>query len=37
VTTATLRELGAEPDVEAAEHTPDGVLAALVADAARRG
>jgi uroporphyrinogen III methyltransferase/synthase len=37
VTTAALRELGAEPDVEAAEHTPDGVLAALVADAARRG
>jgi uroporphyrinogen III methyltransferase/synthase len=34
VTTAELRRLGAEPDVEAAEHTPDGLVAALVADAA---
>jgi uroporphyrinogen III methyltransferase/synthase len=36
VTTAELRRLGAEPDVEAAEHTPDGLVEALVADAARR-
>jgi len=36
VTTAELRRLGAEPDVEAAEHTPDGLVAALVADAARQ-
>jgi uroporphyrinogen III methyltransferase/synthase len=34
VTTAELRRLGAEPDVEAAEHTPAGLVAALVADAA---
>jgi uroporphyrinogen III methyltransferase / synthase len=33
VTTAALRELGVEPHVEAAEHTPDGLVAALVADA----
>jgi uroporphyrinogen III methyltransferase / synthase len=33
-TSAALRELGFEPDVEAAEHTPDGLLAALLADAA---
>ena len=37
VTSAALRELGAEPDVEAAEHTPDGLVAALLADAARAG
>ena len=36
VTSAELRRLGAEPDVEAAEHTPDGLVAALVADATRR-
>jgi uroporphyrinogen III methyltransferase/synthase len=36
VTTAELRRLGAEPDVEAAEHTPAGLVAALVADAARQ-
>jgi uroporphyrinogen III methyltransferase/synthase len=36
VTTAALRELGVEPAVEAAEHTPDGLIAALVADATRR-
>ncbi len=34
ITSAALREYGLEPDVEAAEHTPDGLLAALVADAA---
>ena len=28
-----MRELGFEPDVEAAEHTPDGLVAALLADA----
>jgi uroporphyrinogen III methyltransferase/synthase len=33
VTSAALREHGLEPHVEAAEHTPDGLLAALVADA----
>ena len=32
-TSAALRELGLEPDVEAAEHTPDGLVAALLADA----
>ena len=32
-TSAALRELGFEPDVEAAEHTPDGLVAALLADA----
>jgi uroporphyrinogen III methyltransferase/synthase len=36
VTTAELRRLGAEPDVEAVEHTPDGLIAALMADAARQ-
>ncbi len=36
VTSAALRELGVEPDVEAAEHTPDGLLAALLDDAASR-
>ncbi|HEX7298368.1 MAG TPA: uroporphyrinogen-III C-methyltransferase [Solirubrobacteraceae bacterium] len=35
VTSAALRELGREPDVEAADHTPDGLVAALVG-AARR-
>jgi len=34
-TSAALREHGAEPDLEADPHTPDGLLAALVADAAR--
>lgn len=33
-TSAALRELGHEPDVEAGVHTPDGLVAALVADAA---
>ena len=36
VTTATLREHGLEPHVEAARHDIDGVLEAIVADAARR-
>ena len=35
VTSAALVELGFPPDVEAAEHTPDGLVAALVADAGR--
>jgi uroporphyrinogen III methyltransferase/synthase len=30
VTSGVLRELGLEPDVEAAEHTPDGLVAALL-------
>jgi uroporphyrinogen III methyltransferase/synthase len=30
VTSATLRELGYEPDLEAEDHTPDGLVAALV-------
>ena len=30
ITSATLREAGLEPDLEAAEHTPDGLVAALV-------
>ena len=34
-TSAALREAGAEPDLEADPHTPDGLLAALVRDAAR--
>jgi uroporphyrinogen III methyltransferase/synthase len=34
ITSAALREHGLEPDVEAAEHTPDGLLAALIADTA---
>lgn len=34
-TSAELREHGREPDVEADPHTPDGLVAALVADAAR--
>jgi uroporphyrinogen III methyltransferase/synthase len=33
-TTAALRELGFEPALEAEDHTPDGLVAALVADAA---
>jgi uroporphyrinogen III methyltransferase/synthase len=33
VTSATLREHGIEPDVEAAEHDVDGLVAALLADA----
>jgi uroporphyrinogen III methyltransferase / synthase len=36
-TSAELRAHGREPDVEADVHTPDGLLGALVADAARRG
>jgi uroporphyrinogen III methyltransferase/synthase len=34
-TSAELRALGREPDIEADPHTPDGLLAALVADAGR--
>jgi len=34
-TSAALREAGVEPDLEADPHTPDGLVAALVADAAR--
>jgi uroporphyrinogen III methyltransferase / synthase len=33
ITTAALRERGLAPHVEAAEHTPDGLIAALLADA----
>jgi uroporphyrinogen III methyltransferase / synthase len=33
-TSAELRALGAEPDLEADPHTPDGLVAALLADAA---
>jgi uroporphyrinogen-III synthase len=36
VTSATLREHGLEPDVEAERHDIDGLVAALVADAAAR-
>ena len=36
VTSATLREHGLEPDVEAARHDIDGLVAALLADAASR-
>jgi len=32
ITSAALREHGLQPDVEANQHTPDGLLAALVAD-----
>ena len=32
-TSAALRELGFAPDLEAADHTPDGLVAALLADA----
>lgn len=35
VTSATLREFGLEPHVEAAEHDVDGLVAALLADASR--
>jgi uroporphyrinogen III methyltransferase/synthase len=34
VTSAALRERGYEPAVEAGDHTPDGLVAALVRDAA---
>ena len=34
VTSATVRELGREVDVEAKRHDPDGLVEALVADAA---
>jgi uroporphyrinogen III methyltransferase / synthase len=30
ITSGALREAGLEPDLEAAEHTPDGLVAALV-------
>jgi uroporphyrinogen III methyltransferase/synthase len=33
-TSAALREAGLEPDIEADPHTPDGLIAALLADAA---
>ena len=36
MTSATLREHGLEPDVEASRHDIDGVVEALVADAAAR-
>jgi uroporphyrinogen III methyltransferase/synthase len=36
ITTAELRRQGLAPDVEAGEHTPDGLVAALVADAQAR-
>jgi len=36
VTSAALRELGYEPDIEAADHTPDGLVAALAGAAGRR-
>ncbi len=32
-TSATIRELGGEVGIEAAEHTPDGLIAAILADA----
>jgi uroporphyrinogen III methyltransferase/synthase len=35
VTSAALRALGCEPDLEAADHTPDGLVAALVAATGR--
>jgi uroporphyrinogen III methyltransferase / synthase len=35
ITSAALREVGHEPDLEAADHTPDGLIAALVATAGR--
>jgi uroporphyrinogen III methyltransferase/synthase len=37
VTSAALREHGLEPHVEASEHTPDGLVAALLADAGPAG
>ena len=36
-TSAELREHGLEPAVEASVHTPDGLVEALLADAAARG
>jgi uroporphyrinogen-III synthase len=36
VTSQALREHGREPDVEATRHDIDGLVEALVADAARR-
>jgi uroporphyrinogen III methyltransferase/synthase len=33
ITSAALRDHGLEPHVEATEHTPEGLVAALVADA----
>ena len=36
VTSDALRELGRAPDVEASDHTPDGLVAALLADVAGR-
>lgn len=35
VTSAALRELGYEPDLEASDHTPEGLVAALVSAAGR--
>jgi uroporphyrinogen III methyltransferase / synthase len=35
ITSAALRDLGHEPDLEAADHTPDGLVAALAAAAGR--
>jgi uroporphyrinogen III methyltransferase/synthase len=35
ITSDALREHGLVPDVEAAEHTPDGLVAALLEDAGR--
>jgi uroporphyrinogen III methyltransferase / synthase len=35
VTSAALRELGREPDLEASDHTPEGLVAALVGTAGR--
>ncbi len=34
VTSETIREAGLTVDIEASEHTPDGLIAALVADVA---
>ena len=36
ITSDALRALGREPDVEASDHTPDGLVAALLADVASR-
>ena len=36
VTSEQLRELGYEPEIEASDHTPDGLVAALIADASTR-
>ena len=35
-TSEAMRELGFEPDVEAVDHTPDGLVAALLGDASGR-